>query len=137
MVRCAASGGAAVIRFVLIPLLAAGIAAVAVVAAANRYQYYTARVVGKTGTEADIRRVDTWTGVREVHVCHDVDTAQIAEVPPPPPQPSGGANPRTATDSLTDSRYFIDLMKWRADHPNVNPRTLRVTRVTCAWERAG
>ena len=105
-------------------------------AAANRYQYYTARMIGKAGTEADLRRVDTWTGTREVRVCRDVDTAQIAEVPAPPPQPSGGDASQTATDLLTQSRYFIDLKKWRADHPNVNPRTMRITKVTCAWERA-
>ncbi len=124
-------------RFLVVPLLAAAVAAGGVVAAANRYQYYTARVIGPTGTEPDLRRVDTWTGTREMRVCRDVDTAQIAEVPPPPAQPSGGNASQTATDLLRESGYFIDLKKWRADHPNVNPRTLRITKVTCAWERAG
>jgi hypothetical protein len=131
-----APGDAAVIRFLLVPLLAAAIAAGGVLAAANRYQYYTARVIGKAGTEADLRRVDTWTGTREVRVCRDIDTAQIAEVPAPPPQPSGGDTSQTAAELLKRGRYFIDLKKWRADHPNVNPRTMRVTKVTCAWERA-
>jgi hypothetical protein len=139
--KVCAARGTAVIRFLLIPLLAAAIAAGGVVAAANRYQYYTARVIGKAGPEADLRRVDIWTGTREVRVCRDVDTAQIADVaPPPPPRPSGGDTPQTATDSAIDSlkasQYFIDLKKWRADHLHVNPRTLHVTKVTCAWEHA-
>jgi hypothetical protein len=126
-----------VTRSLFIPLVIAGVMVVVVLAAANRYQYYAARVVGKTGAETDLRRVDTWTGARQVRVCYGVDTAQPAEVPPPPPQPPGGASSQTTSGLLTNSRYFIDLNKWRTDHPDVNPQTLRITKTTCAWERTG
>ena len=65
-------------------------AALIVVAAENRYQYFS--VVGpswngKAGAETDVRRIDRWTGAPQVWVCQDVDTNQVANVPPPPNRP--------------------------------------------------
>jgi hypothetical protein len=118
-------------------LLAAG---VIMAAAANRYQYFS--VVGPswdamTGTETDFRRVDRWTGTPQVWVCQNVDTNQVAAVPPPPAEPTDGGVPAETLDvALRNGGYLMALKAWRASHPNVNPQTMRVTRSHCAWEVA-
>jgi hypothetical protein len=109
-------------------------------AAANRYQYFS--VVGPSwnamaGAETDFRRIDRWTGTPQVWVCQDVDTNQAAAVPPPPAEPSEvGAPAETLDVALRNGGYLIALKAWRANHPNVNPQTMRVTRSHCAWEVA-
>lgn len=115
-------------------------AALLVVAAEHRYQYFS--VVGpswngKAAAETDLRRIDRWTGAPQVWVCQDVDTTQVANVPPPPAEPSDVGNSTDRMDTaLRDGGYLLALKAWRGRHPNVNPQTMRVTRPHCAWEVA-
>jgi hypothetical protein len=115
-------------------------AALIVVVAENRYQYFS--VVGpswngKAGAETDIRRIDRWTGAPQVWVCQDVDTNQVANVPPPPAEPSDLDNSTERVDTvLKDGGYLLALKAWRGRHPDVNPQTMRVTRPRCGWEVA-
>jgi hypothetical protein len=118
-------------------LLAAGLI---MAAAVNRYLYFS--VVGPSwstmmAAETDIRRIDRWTGTPQVWVCQDVDTNQVATVPPPPAEPADVGAPAEPLDvALRSGGYLIALKAWRASHPNVNPQTMRVTRSHCAWEVA-
>src|SRR2546422_1015999 len=57
------------------------------VAAATRYQHFT--VAGpslstKEYAQMISRRIDRWTGRVQAWACQDVDTAQMANVPPAP-----------------------------------------------------
>ncbi len=110
------------------------------VAAANRYQYFS--VVGpawsgKTATEADVHRVDRWTGTPQVWTCEDVDTNQVASVPSPPVEPPDLGTSAGAVDAAAkNGAYLIALKGWRTTHPHVNPETMRVTEPHCNWEVA-
>jgi hypothetical protein len=115
-------------------------AALIMMAAAKRYQYFS--VVGPSwsamaGAETDTRRIDRWTGTPQVWLCQDVDTSQVARVPPPPAEPPEvGAPAETLDVAWRNGGYLIALKAWRARHPNVNPQTMRVTRAHCTWEVA-
>ena len=126
-------------RWVLGAVLILAAAGVIVVARVHRYQYLL--IVGPswhgTGTETDTVRIDRWTGKPQVWVCHDVDTSRMANVPPPPTEPATLSTSDTTVDAAARrSAYRIALKQWRADHPNVNPDTLRVTRARCGWQPA-
>jgi hypothetical protein len=135
-----APGGGPLSRVFLSAALFLLAAALIMVAAVNRYQYFS--VVGPSwstmaGAETDFRRIDRWTGTPHVWLCQDVDTSQVASVPPPPAEPPEvGAPAETLDVALRNGGYLIALKAWRARHPNVNPQTMRVTRSHCTWEVA-
>jgi hypothetical protein len=115
--------------------------AVAVLASArvHRYQYFS--VVGpswndKTDTQTDFRRVDRLTGAVQVWVCQDVDTGQVANVPPPPSRPSDFDRAEDTDSMVQTGRYFIELSAWRTAYPRVDPQNLHITRPACRWNVA-
>jgi hypothetical protein len=103
-----------------------------------RYQYF--HVVGPASStnlyaQGDFHRVDRSTGYLQAWVCTEVDTAQVARVPPPP-KPSDYDNQDTADSGKTTPEYFIALSLWRKAFPHVNPESLYVTKTVCGWESA-
>jgi hypothetical protein len=115
-------------------------AALLVVARVSRYQYFS--VIGpswstRAATEAEVRRVDRWTGKPQVWVCQDIDTGQVANVPRPPTAPDAGSAPVGDLDAaVRTGAYALALKRWRTTYPNVDPETLRVTKPQCGWEGA-
>jgi hypothetical protein len=107
-------------------------------AVVNRYQYFS--VIGpswngKVGAQTDFHRIDRWTGVHQVWECQDVDTKQVAQVPPPPRKPSDFSQENV--DSVVQTgQYFIELSLWRTIFPHVDPQNLYVTKPVCGWETA-
>jgi hypothetical protein len=114
-------------------------AAIVMAGLINRYQYVSITGPawsGKMATETDIHRIDRWTGTPQIWMCDSVDTGQVANVPRPPAEPfsdgSGGAVETAARHGV----YLVALKGWRANHPHVNPETMRVTTPHCNWEVA-
>lgn len=108
-------------------------------AVVNRYQYFS--VVGpswngKANAQTDFHRIDRWTGALQVWVCQDVDTKQVAQVPPPPRKPSEFDSPENADSMVQTGQYFIELSLWRTIFPHVDPQNLYVTKAVCGWEAA-
>ena len=112
-------------------------AALVVIGRATRYQYYS--VVGpswntKITAEVDVRRVDHWTGTPQAWVCRDVDTSEIANVPPPPSRPADLGNPQSTDVVARTGQYYVALSMWRSAFPSVNAENLHVTKPACQWE---
>jgi hypothetical protein len=113
--------------------------ALAGLAAANRYQYFSVAGPawsGRTASETDIRRIDRWTGTPQLWTCEDVDTNRVASVPPPPDEPADGSSAGAVDAAAKNGAYLIALKAWRTSHPHVNPETMRVTTLRCHWEVA-
>jgi hypothetical protein len=128
-------GGVVMRRPFLVVTLLLLTGALVFVVAANRYQYFT--VAGPSlGTreyaQMISRRVDRWTGKVEVWACQDVDTAQVANVPPAP-KPSDYDNLENTDSVKVTGQYFVALNLWRKAFPHVNPENLHVTRSVCGW----
>ena len=114
-------------------------AALIVIGQATRYQYYS--VVGpswnaKAATEVEVRRVDRWSGTPQVWVCRDVDTNQVADVPPPPGRPPDFGSAQTTEAVARTGQYYVALSMWRSAFPGVNAQNLHFTKPVCGWEPA-
>jgi YjbE family integral membrane protein len=133
-----AGGDVIMKRALLVAVLALLVGNLIAVGRVYRYQYIP--VVGaapntKIYAQTDYRRVDRWTGRIEAWVCAEVDTTQVANVPPAP-KPSDYDNQETPDPGKMTGEYFVVLNLWRKAFPHVNPDTLHVTETFCRWAQA-
>lgn len=114
-------------------------AAFILVGQATRYGYYS--VVGpswnvKAPTEVDVRRIDRWSGTPQVWACRDVDTGEVASVPPPPSRPPDFGSAQSTEAVARTGQYYVALSMWRSAFPGVNADNLHFTKPICQWEVA-